>query len=45
MTIMFMDDDEILEAINDQSLADSDLVNAACWKIICQVRGRKYAQP
>ena len=43
MSVMLMDDDEILNAINDESIPDSDLVSAVCWKVICQVRGRKYA--
>ena len=42
MGIDDMDDEEIVEAINDNSIDPEDLVSRDGWRIICQVRGRNF---
>jgi hypothetical protein len=44
MDIDEMEEDEIVDAINDESIDDSDLVSAEGWRTICQVRGRNFSQ-
>ena len=44
MSVEDMDDEEIVEAINDNSIDDADLVSRDGWRIICQVRGRNFSQ-
>lgn len=42
MNINSANDQEILRAINDESINDEDLVERDTWKIICTVRGRNF---
>jgi hypothetical protein len=37
-----MDDEEIVAAINDNSIEAEDLVSRDGWRLICQVRGRNF---
>ena len=37
-----MNTEDIVDAINDESLDDNDLVGRESWKIICTVRGRNF---
>jgi hypothetical protein len=43
MSLEYMDDDDIVDAINDESIADEDLVSREGWRIICMVRGRNFS--
>ena len=41
-SIRFADDDEIVEAINAESIDEEDLVHRESWRRICQSRGRNF---
>ena len=42
MVVEQMDDEDIVEAINSESIADADLVSRTGWRTICKVRGRHF---
>ena len=42
MSIDDMDDSDIVDAINDESIDDDDLVTREGWRLVCQVRGRNF---
>lgn len=44
MVVDEMEDDEIVDAINTESIDNSDLVSREGWRIICRVRGHNFNQ-
>ena len=42
MNITSASDQDIVRAINNESIHDEDLVGRDTWKIICKVRGKNF---
>ena len=42
MSVLGMNVDDIVDAINEGAIDDSDLVGRDTWSYVCKVRGRNF---